>query len=147
MVEKCKIDKDSPIFRKSDNGGELSDKTSVFADEYTVSASDEHLALFTVDGSKVSGGSATLNPENGIKSFVLKAEDEAGNTASLSITLMATWLKDKIIPADKILPLQVQESYKLSSGYWSVNGDSTVYTGGGEVYVKNDGDYTFTKVK
>ena len=147
VVEKCKIDKDSPIFRKSDNGGELSDKTSVFADEYTVSASDEHLALFTVDGSKVSGGSATLNPENGIKSFVLKAEDEAGNTASLSITLMATWLKDKIIPADKILPLQVQESYKLSSGYWSVNGDSTVYTGGGEVYVKNDGDYTFTKVK
>ena len=71
----------------------------MFADEYTVSVSDEHIALFTVDGSKVSGTSATLDPENGIKEFTLKAEDEAGNTASMSIILMATWLKDKIIPA------------------------------------------------
>ena len=146
VVEKCKIDKDSPTFQKGDNGGAISNKTTVFADEYTVSVSDEHIALFTVDGSKVSGTSATLDPENGIKEFTLKAEDEAGNTASMSIILMATWLKDKIIPANKRLPLQVQESYKLDGGYWSVDGDSTVYTGGGEVYVKSDGDYTFTKV-
>ena len=83
---------------------------------------------------------------NGAKTFKLKAEDEAGNTTSAAITVMATWLKDKIIPGDKLLPLDSSESYKLGSGKWTVSGDSTIYNGGGTVYVNADGDYTFTQV-
>ncbi|MCR4845638.1 MAG: hypothetical protein K5865_02760 [Eubacterium sp.] len=146
VTEKCKIDKDLPVFEAGDNGKSISDKSSVYSDGYKVNVSDEHLAEFTVDGSPVKGKTANLDPENGTKTFALKAEDEAGNASTLSLTIAAEWLRDRVIPADKKLPLLKNEGYKLDGGHWSVSGDSTVYVGGRDVYVKTDGDYTFNKV-
>ena len=151
VSEKLKIDKDMPVFAASEYAGKNSGvQGKVYSDEYSVSISDEHLEKVLVDGNEidVAGGKATakLNPENGIKTFSIKAEDEAGNINSVSVEVSATWLKDRVIPADKVLPLVGSEGYKLSGGKWKVNGDSTVYSGGRDVYVKKDGSYTFSKV-
>ena len=40
----------------------------------------------------------------------------------------------------------IKESYSLSGGRWSVSGDSTVYSGGRSVFVRKNGNYTFSKV-
>ncbi len=143
VTEDYKIDKEAPTISQSDN-------SKVYSDELSVEISDDHLHTFVIDGESFtvtkSSTTAKLDPMNGVKTFNLKAEDEAGNTSSAAITVMATWLKDKIIPAGKLLPLDSTESYKLGSGKWTVSGDSTVYNGGGSVYVNSDGDYTFTQV-
>lgn len=142
VKENLKIDKTTPSFSQSTG--------SVYADELTVEISDDHLSTFVIDGEtfKVTKTSTTakLDPLNGVKTFNLSAEDEAGNSNDVAITVMATWLKNKIIPAGKLLPLDSSESYKLGSGKWTVSGDSTIYNGGGTVYVNADGDYTFTQV-
>ena len=143
IKEDYKIDKDAPTISQSDN-------SKVYSDELSVEISDDHLQTFIIDGESFTvtktSTTAKLDPMNGAKTFKLKAEDEAGNTTSAAITVMATWLKDKIIPGDKLLPLDSSESYKLGSGKWTVSGDSTIYNGGGTVYVNADGDYTFTQV-
>ena len=143
VSQKLKIDKVAPEFLQGTNG------STVYSDEMSVTVKDEHLMSLTIDGDDVGvkkeEATAELDPENGEKSFKLVAEDEAGNTSSLNMTLKATWLKDKIIPANKLLPLVKSESYKLDNGKWTVSGDSTVYSGGWDVYVNSDGSYTFTK--
>ena len=143
VSQKLKIDKIAPEFLQGTNG------STVYSDEMSVTVKDEHLMSLTIDGDDVGvkkeEATAELDPENGEKSFKLVAEDEAGNTSSLNMTLKATWLKDKIIPANKLLPLVKSESYKLDNGKWTVSGDSTVYSGGWDVYVNSDGSYTFTK--
>ncbi len=143
VKENLKIDKVAPEFLQGKDG------STIYSDEMSVTVKDDHLMSLTVDGEKagVSNGDATaeLDPENGIKTFKMVAEDEAGNTSSLTMTLKATWLRDKVIPADKVLPLVRSESYKLDNGKWTVSGDSTVYSGGWDVYVNTDGSYTFTK--
>ena len=141
--ENLKIDKLAPEFLQGKDG------STIYSDNMSVTVRDDHLLSLTVDGDKVSGSKedavAELDPENGIKTFKMIAEDEAGNTSSLTMTLKATWLRDKVIPANKVLPLVKSESYKLDSGKWTVSGDSTVYSGGWDVYVNADGSYTFTK--
>ena len=146
MAQNLKIDKVAPEFLQGTDG------SSVYSDEMSITVKDDHMSSLTVDGEKVGSAgtsneeaTAKLDPENGIKTFKMVAEDEAGNTSSLTMTLKATWLKDKVIPADKLLPLVRSESYKLDNGKWTVSGDSTVYSGGWDVYVNTDGSYTFTK--
>jgi len=41
--------------------------------------------------------------------------------------------------------LRAGEPYKLSEGNWTINGDTTVYAGGGYFYVAEDCEYTFTE--
>ncbi len=151
VTEDLKIDKDAPAFVAGEYAGAASAvQGSVFSDGYTVTVSDDHLAVVKVDGSdvKMTGNTATavLDPENGQKAFTISAEDDAGNTSQKTILVTATWLKDRLIPADKVLPLSVREGYKLDGGHWSVSGDSTVYNGGRAVYVRKNGNYTFKKV-
>ena len=144
-----KIDKVLPVFEEST--GMVQDGASIFADEVSINAMDLNLVSLTLDGKKLNvkegTNTITLSPENGVKSFKLVAEDIAGNVTTLEFTLMAEWLRDRIIPAEKLLPLGNGEAYKLSGGQWTVSGDSTVYTGGREIYVNTSGNYTFTKVK
>ena len=146
VAQNLKIDKVAPEFLQGTDG------SSVYSDEMSITVKDDHMSSLTVDGEKVGSAgtskeeaTAKLDPENGIKTFKMVAEDEAGNTSSLTMTLKATWLKAKVIPADKLLPLVRSESYKLDNGKWTVSGDSTVYSGGWDVYVNTDGSYTFTK--
>ncbi|MCR5292021.1 MAG: hypothetical protein K6E28_03900, partial [Eubacterium sp.] len=144
-----KIDKVLPVFEEST--GMVQDGASIFADEVSINVMDLNLVSLTLDGRKLNvkegTNTITLSPENGVKSFKFVAEDIAGNVTTLEFTLMAEWLRDRIIPAEKLLPLGNGEAYKLSGGQWTVSGDSTVYTGSREIYVNTSGNYTFTKVK
>ena len=80
--------------------------------------------------------------------------DEAGNVSNIEFTLKAEWLESKVIIPDVVLPLEGNEYYNLGEGYWIVTRntpegpvkDNTVYSGGMPFYVKEGGDYTFTKV-
>lgn len=153
VTEKVKIDKDAPTF--ADVRSPLGEITglgtmgSIYADEYVVRVSDEHLAGVTVNGLQMSSGDTSddllLEADNGTKFFQIKAEDEAGNESSFEITIMALWLKDRKIPIEKLLPLDELVEYYLESGNdYTVNDDPTVYKGGGSVYVNGSGNYTFS---
>ena len=80
--------------------------------------------------------------------WTLKASTAYART---SITLMAEWLKDRVIPAGIRVPLEGGKEYFLGSGRWKVvsstgNEDNTVYTGGLPVYANASGDYTLSQV-
>jgi hypothetical protein len=128
----------------------LSGSNTFFSDAFKLSVSDENLAKILLDGLEMdtndSKADIVLDPANGAKKFSITAEDAAGNTSTVDITVKAEWLKTKIIPADKVLPLEDKESYKLDSGSWTVSGDNTVYNGGVSVYVNESGEYVFTRV-
>ena len=147
--EHYKIDKNTPsILPMSGTAGGVYDGASTYADIITMNVADDNLSSVTLNGEKVSVSNgkaqAVLNSANGVKSFTIVAEDKAGNQEEFAITLKAEWLKNKIIPANKLLPLDNSESYKLGDGTWTVDGDPTVYSGGRSVYVKDSGDYTFS---
>ena len=92
------------------------------------------------------GNILSLDPGYGYIEYTIVAEDEAGNITTFMFILMAEWRREGILPPDVVLPLFVEETYKLDTGTWTVNDDTTVYNGGMPVYVNEDGDYTFTKV-
>lgn len=148
VKQEIKIDKVLPEFVGKTQV--LSGENKFFSDGFELSVNDENLFKLFMDGleMKVDKGTADmiLDPANGIKTFSIKAEDEAGNTSEVEITIFAEWLKDKIIPADKLLPLDSKEAYKLDDGSWTVSGDGTVYNGGVSVYVNESGEYVFTRV-
>ena len=143
-----KIDKEMPKFIGKTEP--LSGSNTFFSDAFKLSVSDENLAKILLDGLEMdtndSKADIVLDPANGAKKFSITAEDAAGNTSTVDITVKAEWLKTKIIPADKVLPLEDKESYKLDSGSWTVSGDNTVYNGGVSVYVNESGEYVFTRV-
>ena len=150
--EKLKIDKEAPEFMQADTQlGDVAgvlDGTSIYADDYVIRVIDDHLAKVTLNDSPVNlAGQRTdimLDSENGTKGFIFYAEDEAGNVSRFGFTMNALWLKSKLIPANKKLPLVSSEQYFLGDGSWIVSGDKTVYRGGGSVFVDTSGDYTFT---
>ncbi|SCW70426.1 hypothetical protein SAMN02910456_02688 [Ruminococcaceae bacterium YRB3002] len=147
-----KIDKEMPSI--TDPAGSLTDGSVKYVKDLAVTVSDDNLLSLTINGVSVdlenAGNVVTLSPGNGIKVFKILAVDQAGNKSAVEITLMAEWLKDKIIPADLLLPLEAGEGYNLSGGKWTVTGvngeDGTVYNGGIPIYVNDSGDYTFTQV-
>ena len=146
------IDKDAPEIK--DQGGSLADGSTLYVKDITITASDDNLLSLTVNGKPVDltveGNIITLSPGNGFAKFVITAEDKAGLIRTIEFVLMAEWLKDRVIPADLLLPLQAGEGYILNDGKWVVTteqgGDPTVYNGGMDVYVNGDGNYTFTSV-
>ena len=146
-----KIDKELPAITAVSGDPLPEDGSSIYADKYTIKISDDHLTSVTLDGNKVDivNGAAdiVLDSKDKTKEFVIIAEDEAGNKLSFRVTLMATWLIDKVIPANSELDLISEEEYGLSEGQWVVNNDTTVYNGNMSIYVVEDGAYTFTKVK
>ena len=124
-----------------------------------VTISDPNLKSLTVNDEPIdlkpgTSNVITLSPGYGIKTFVITAEDIAGNVTTIEFTLKAKWLEDKIILPDVVLPLFSEESYNLDDGRWIVTKnttsgtvkDTTVYNSDLPVYVNEDGDYTFTKV-
>ncbi len=146
-----KIDKELPAITAVSGDPLPEDGSSIYADKYTIKISDDHLTSVTLDGNKVDivNGAAdiVLDSKDKTKEFVIIAEDEAGNKLSFRVTLMATWLIDKVIPANSELDLIAEEEYNLSEGQWVVSNDTTVYNGNVSIYVSEDGTYTFTKVK
>ena len=146
------IDKDAPEIK--DQAGSLADGSTLYVKDITITASDDNLMSLTINGKPVDltaeGNVITLSPGNGFIKYVITAEDKAGHIRTIGFVLMAEWLKDRIIPADLLLPLQAGEGYKLDGGKWVVTteqgDDPTVYNGGMDVYVGGDGNFTFTSV-
>lgn len=142
------IDKEVPAFSDS-TGSSITDGSSVFSNSLLVAVKDDNLISLKVNGDVIDLASAgsvlTLTPGNGTRKFTIEAEDIAGNSSTIEFILMAEWLRDRIIPADLILPLDSSESYNLDSGSWTVSGDGTVYNGGGQIFVRESGDYTFSR--
>ncbi|MBP5262058.1 MAG: hypothetical protein J6Z43_08035 [Clostridiales bacterium] len=153
-IARPQIDKEEPVI--TDTAGSLVNGSVVYSGNYIVTASDDNLLSLTINGEEVdisNGSTVVLSPGNGIAVFRIVAVDKAGHISILEFTLMAEWLKDRIIPADLIVPLQSGEQYILGEGHWKVLGsggeddsDPTVYNSGVPVFVRSDGDFVFTSV-
>lgn len=86
-----------------------------------------------------------LGSNNGKKKYEITAVDVAGNKKTILVTVAAAWMKTGIIPEGVLVNLESGNGYKLGTGSWKVEGDSTSYSGGTDFYVKKDGSYTFGK--
>ena len=155
--EKPRIDKSAPSITAS--AGPIATGSVIYVSDMNVTISDPNLKSLTVNDEPIdlkpgTSNVITLSPGYGIKTFVITAEDIAGNVTTIEFTLKAKWLEDKIILPDVVLPLFSEESYNLDDGRWIVTKnttsgtvkDTTVYNSDLPVYVNEDGDYTFTKV-
>ena len=158
ISKKPKIDKAAPEITTSE--GNLETNTSIYTSDLVITVDDKNLKSLKVNKDYIDltkdGNILTLSPGYGIKKFTITAEDEAGNKTVIEITLIAEWLKTRIIIPDVALPLDIEENYNLDDGTWTVTvtdpstgepvEDKTVYNGNMAVYVNESGDYTFTKV-
>ncbi|MCR5384878.1 MAG: MBG domain-containing protein [Saccharofermentans sp.] len=142
-----KIDKVAPSITSS--SGSISNGSVVYTSGLTIGANDPHLASLTVNGQSVNPATGmTLTPGMWIKTFTITAEDEAGNVTTISITLKAQWLENKILPADVELPLPTNEVFYFGEGQWIVTKivkgekivDPTVYNGNTPFYVDSAAD-------
>ncbi|MBR2523269.1 MAG: hypothetical protein IKE53_02375 [Clostridiales bacterium] len=146
------IDKDTPVI--TDQSGTLATGSTLYVKDLTITASDDNLVSLTINGEKVDltqGNKVVLSPGNGIMTFTIIAIDKAGNICTVEVTLMAEWLRDRVIPPDLLLPLNAGEGYNLNSGSWKVvtedgDEDPTVYSGGNQVFVDTTGNYTFSTI-
>ena len=86
-----------------------------------------------------------LGSNNGKKKYEITAVDAAGNKKTILVNIAAAWMKTGIIPEGVPVNLETGNGYKLGTGNWKVEGDSTSYSGGTDFYVKKDGSYTFGK--
>lgn len=123
----------------------VSDGMTYFGDQ-AVTVTDENLRLVTVNGvaAEISDNCAniTLKPSDDV--YQIAAEDAAGNRIQYTVEVWETWVRDGISTNGK-KKLRTARLYKLGSGQWTVDGDSTIYQGGGTFYVKNGGEYDFKK--
>ena len=139
ILPSVQADGTAPVISGIENG-------KIYYGDQKVTVTDEDLSSVTVNGSavEVSGNSVdiTLKPSDGVYSIV--AEDTAGNRTQYTVEVLETWVRDGITTNGK-KNLKNARMYKLGSGKWTVDGDSTVYSGGGTFYVKNGGEYDFKK--
>ena len=159
LENKPKIDKVAPVFTELTGG--LVEDAILFIESMEIRVDDLNLVSLTVNGEAVDLTSSGANiltltrPEEGYMTYHIVAIDVAGNVSVLDITLMADWLRERIIPVGKSLPLAKGELYFLDVGEWTVsivNKDGTitesktVFSGNMPFYVNVDADYIFTKV-
>lgn len=133
------IDKTAPVISGVENG-------QTYYGDQKVAVTDENLSSVTVNGSAVAisdnRADITLVPSD--ENYNIVAEDTAGNRTQYTVEVLETWVRDGIMTNGK-KNLKHARMYKLGSGQWTVDGDSTVYSGGGTFYVKNGGEYDFKK--
>ncbi|MDE6212995.1 MAG: hypothetical protein K2M70_05915 [Lachnospiraceae bacterium] len=86
-------------------------------------------------------------------SCMIRVKDKAGNENTCRIIVFGKLpeeepdepTEDNVISASGTYSLKTCTSYQLAAGTWQIDGDITVYQGGGTFYVKAAGDYSFTK--
>ena len=139
-VQEILIDCDLPFVDALDN-------EIYYGDSMEIVVSDEHLESVTVNGAAVDfeGNMAKIKLESkgGSSEYVISVADLAGNTRTINVTFAAEWIKTGLIPSGMFVNLSVGKAYKLGSGNWKVNGDSTTYSGNTTFYVDSEGIYTF----
>ncbi len=153
VKENLKIDKKPPFIKEAtDQDGEavkVKNGKTIKADKLKLIIFDDHLYDVQIDDESVNfDGHATtqrFEPEDESQTFKVTAYDKAGNKFETTFILESIWQEKGVIPTGKKLKLKKGKPYKLDTGSWKVSGDDTVYNGGMAVYVRSDGDYSFTK--
>ena len=160
ITDKPKIDKDAPEFKPS---AAVTPNAVMFTPSITIKVDDQNLKSLTVNGvpvdlTTITDNTLTLSPGMGVLEVNIVAEDIAGNVSKISFILKAEWLELGTIPADQLVPLDVETEYNLGTGKWQVikgnpedntvkpEADPTIYNGELPVYVNENGDYTVTQV-
>ena len=160
ITDKPKIDKDAPEFKPSTA---VTPNAVMFTPSITIKVDDQNLKSLTVNGvpvdlTTITDNTLTLSPGMGVLEVNIVAEDIAGNVSKISFILKAEWLELGTIPADQLVPLDVETEYNLGTGKWQVikgnpedntvkpEADPTIYNGELPVYVNENGDYTVTQV-
>lgn len=120
-----------------------------YADSLAVAISDENLANVTVNGEEIGlNGNNTildLKSNGGVEEYQILVTDKAGNIRNIKVTVAAEWTKTGEIPSGSMVKLKAGQVYTLSSGTWTVSGDSTTYNGGTVFFVGGEGQYTFNQ--
>lgn len=113
--------------------------------EHTVTVTDENLCTVTVNGeaAEVSNNRADITLMPSEDEYIIIAEDSAGNRTEYTVKIWETWVRDGITK-NGIKNLRRERIYRLGGGEWTIDGDSTVYSGGITFYIKNSGEYNFT---
>lgn len=124
---------------------------TIFMDELTFKIKEDNLKELKVGNDKIDVNSGkngvyeiSLEAGEEAENIKISAEDLAGNKYEFTLTLVPSWGADGIMPADRFVKLNSGTVYKLKKeSDWTVEvndkEDKTVYTGGSEFYVKNDG--------
>lgn len=132
-------DETAPVISGVTNG-------QIYYGDQAVTVTDENLCTVTVNGqaAEVSDNRADiiLMPSEDV--YTIIAEDSAGNRTEYTVEVWETWVRDGIT-TNGIKHLSRERVYKLGSGEWTIDGDSTVYSGGITFYIKNKGEYNFTR--
>ena len=152
--EKPKIDYRTPRLGDSvvdQDGNTVNLSEPIYATDLTFTITDEHLKSIIVNSIKMdvddNVAEITLESLGGRMDYAIEAVDEAGNVFKINVTILAQWLKTKLIPDGSEVMLDPGNLYTLGSGMWKVGGDSTTYTGGMGFYVRTPGKYTFTSAE
>lgn len=132
------VDDTAPVIDGVSNG-------QIYYGDQAVTVTDTNLRTVTVNDETVklidNHADITLKPSEDLYKII--AIDEAGNRTECTVEVLETWVRDGINDNGK-KKLRRERLYKLGSGQWTVDGDSTVYSGGA-FYVKNGGEYDFTR--
>lgn len=141
-LETIKIKKQTPKLS-------LENGKTYYGDSQKLVIQDDYLSQVYVNGvlQNLNGTELILQlgSNNGKKKYEITAVDAAGNKKTILVNIAAAWMKTGIIPEGVLVNLETGNGYKLGTGNWKVEGDSTSYSGGTDFYVKKDGSYTFGK--
>lgn len=140
------IDKEAPVLS-------VKDGETYYSDSYEITVQDENLSKVVINNTikdtdmvvKGSQMKAYLSANRKTMKYQITATDVAGNQTQVTITVKPAWMEKRVVLSGEWLTMYCDEAYSLEDGTWQVSGDSTIYSGGRTIYVKNDGEYKFTK--
>lgn len=140
QVEKILIDSAKPVISGIEDG------RTYYSEEVKVRITDEQLETVALNGRPqlISGSSKELILTPAESTYVIVAQDKAGNSVTCRIGVEETWMREGITK-NETRQLRRGKAYKLGSGQWTVKGDKTVYNGDMSFYVGNDEEYAFEK--
>lgn len=140
LLEPIRIKQDAPKLN-------LENGRTYYGDTQKLVIQDAYLHQVYVNGVLQSSSGPEkileLHSYNGRKRYEITAVDDAGNKRTIVVNIAAAWLKTGIVPDGVLVNLESGNGYKLGSGNWQVEGDTTSYSGNAAFYVKKDGSYTF----
>lgn len=146
-VNNIKMDKVQPSI-----SGVVANK-EYFSDSFEFDVSDDNLSKVLLDGKEVKfdGKKCVINvdPDGDSKIYRLETIDQAGNQNTISFTVSAAWLQNKVIIPDKFIKLKGGDTYTLPEGKWKIEyedgtTDPNVYLGGYKVTLESDARMKFT---
>lgn len=143
-IKEILIDKEEPVVTG------ISNNEVIYTESKQIIVKDDNLFEVSVNGVKVavSNGQAVidLSSDNGIMDYTIIMTDKAGNTSTIYVTLITSWMKDGNVQEGVPLKLYPGYTYNFPEGStWTVEGDPTVYKGGNKFVVTSNVEIKFKK--